>query len=300
MSLEAYQGVMRRLGIGKALLASFDSCPDLALIHQALTDDGEVFRGLGLPLGQDRTTMERAVAAQYDAGFVGLRLTTSDIETHPWLLDITSERRGFVLVVGDLTTVAGSLARYLTKTGDGLVLGGHFSAPGDPGMLDQSPLAQLVEQPGFATVCSRQGHFPAELVETWMRGLIARLGWRRLLWGSEAPVLFWRDEPVAATPHWIERFDPTDTDRHDFFTGNAQRLIFDRPLTPPAELKLPFNPMIGLDPSQAPMWPFGLAVRTDIAGRLVAGWLAWGGEDRGPLSAYLGEVLDAALPVLEP
>ena len=44
------------------------------------------------------------------------------------------------------------------------------------------------------------------------------------------------------------------------------------------------------------MWPFGLSMDTGLPGRLIHGWIKWGGEDRGPLSAYLDDVLDQALP----
>jgi len=47
-----------------------------------------------------------------------------------------------------------------------------------------------------------------------------------------------------------------------------------------------------------PMWPFGLSMDTALTGRLVAAWMEWGGEARGPLRAYLQEVLDGALPQL--
>ncbi len=299
MSLDAYRQVMDWLGIRKALLASFDSCPDLAMIHRAFSGpDGTAFRGLGLPLGDGRDTIRRCVEAQLDAGFAGLRVTAADVAAQPWLLDQLGERGGLVLVVGDLGPVAEPLLGYLERHSDGLVLGGHFSAPGEPLVLGEAPLRPLVEHPRFAVVCSRQGHFPADLVEPWMRALIERIGWRRLLWGSEVPVIFWRDEPVKATPHWIERFAPSAAERADFLAGNAERLIFSRPAPALASLDLPFDPLQRLSARPAPMWPFGVAVPTDIAGRLVAGWLAWGGEDRGPLGTYLAEVLDGALPDL--
>jgi len=283
------------------VVCPFDACPDVAAVHAALAAGDGRFRGLGLPLGNDRAEMERGVHAQLDAGFAGLRLTDTDVRDRPWLLELLAARHAFPLVCGGnaLAAAAPALCAYLDRTPDGLVVGGHFAAPTDPRILDtNAAVRDLFAHPRFVVVWSRQGIFAPDLLADWAAAMRERLGWDRMLWGSEAPVLFWRDEPIRGTPAWIERFYPSDAQRQAFFTGNSERWIFAREVPQPAPLRMPFDPWRDTPARDTPMWPFGLSMDTALTGRLVSGWMEWGGEMRGPLREYLQEVLDGALPRL--
>jgi predicted TIM-barrel fold metal-dependent hydrolase len=295
--------VMDAMGVRKALVCAFDSCTDLHSVHHAISRHPKRFRGLGMALGRDRRETERGIAMQIAAGFIGLRVNVSDLRERPWILDALKKNSAFPFMVGQeaLAEAAPLLLRYLDSAEDALVIGGHFAGPTDPAVLERhGSVRDLFRHPRFAVVMSRQGIFPRAQIEAWALALLDVVGWDRLLWGTEAPVLYWRDEPVLTTPKWIEKFRPSKKERDAFFTGNAQRLIFDRPAAPPAALKLPFDPAALELKRDVPMWPFGLPMDTGLPARLIDGWMAWGGETRGPLSAYLGEVLDKALPQVRP
>jgi hypothetical protein len=290
---------MDSMGIRQALVCAFDSCTDIAAVHFAITRHPERFRGLGLALGRDRTETERGITIQIEAGFVGLRVNVSDLRDRPWILDALKANSAFPFMVGQdaLAEAAPMLLRYLDSSVDGLAIGGHFAGPTDPGILERpGPVRDLFRHPRYAVVMSRQGIFPRALIESWALALLEVVGWERLLWGTEAPVLYWRDEPVSMTPKWIERFRPSPQQREAFFSGNAKRLIFERPMATPSKLKLPFDPAELEIAREVPMWPFGLPMETGLPARLIDSWMSWGGEARGPLSTYLGEVLDRALP----
>ncbi|MET0428954.1 MAG: amidohydrolase family protein [Microvirga sp.] len=298
-TVEDHRATMARLGIAKSLVCAFDSCTDLGSVHRAITEYPAEFRGLGLALGRDRAQVEQGIALQVEAGFVGLRLNVSDVRDRPWLLETLADLGAFPLVVGEaaLSEAAPALLRYLDATPDGLAVGGHFAGPTDPGILERpGPARDLFRHPRFAVVLSRQGIFQPPLIEAWAGAVLAAAGWERVMWGTEAPVLYWRDEPIRETPGWIDRFAPDAGERQAFFSGNAQRLIFDRPAAPPSPLRLPFDPFDFEIARPVPMWPFGLPVHTNLPGRMIHGWIAWGGEERGPLSTYLGELLDSVLP----
>jgi hypothetical protein len=49
----------------------------------------------------------------------------------------------------------------------------------------------------------------------------------------------------------------------------------------------------------AQMWPHGLGLDPRLPARMVKGWLAWGGPQRGPLRGYLEDVLHDTLPKIE-
>ncbi|GLQ55602.1 amidohydrolase family protein [Devosia nitrariae] len=296
-TLEDYKETMRLLGIEKALVCPFDACPDLDEVHRAMSDPAGAFLGIGLPLGGNRTEVEAGLHAQLDAGFIGLRISTGEMKQWPFVLDILGERRALPFIVGQdgLREVADALLTHLVRYPDNNVISGHFSGPAAPTILDEPALAALYAHPRFSVVFSRQGIFEASLIDRWADALLDRLGWERILWGTESPVLFWRDEPAAPTRQWIERFKPSPEQREAFFGGNASRLIetHRRPVKP---LSMPFDPWKDNPHRRSPFYPFGINVRSDIGGRLVHGWIAWGGETRGPLSHYIDEVLDKILP----
>lgn len=297
-----YRSLMADLGIRKALVCPFDACPDLHRVHAALSDGSGNFRGLGLVLGHNRAEKEKGLQAQLDAGFCGLRLSVGEILADPWALDWLGERGGLPFVVGEkaLEGAADLLVAHLERFPDSHIIGGHFAGPTDISILTRpGAVRDLFNHPRFNVVFSRQGIFPKGVIKAWADALVEILGWDRILWATEAPVLIWRDEPVLETPNWIERYPLTPAEREAFFTGNSQRLIFDLPQATPKPLELPFDPF-AFDPDRrVPMWPFGLSMSTKLPGRLVEGWREWGGEARGPLSHYLDEVLDRALPRFE-
>jgi hypothetical protein len=296
-SVEDYQGVMLRANIGRAVLCSFDSSPDFSAIHMALTLWPERFRGLGVPLGSDRAEVEDAARAQLVAGFSGLRLTDADVIERGWLLDVLAEHRGIAVVCGQVSAAgcATAILAGLERNQDLIVIGGHFAGVDDPGVLQDGPAAALFAHPRFFVVFSRHGGFPAPTVTAWAEAVVAHIGWNRILWGSEAPVLFWRNETTVEAMAWVNRLSPTNEERAAFFGGTAAGLYFGaKPILAP--LRLPFETKDRARAFAATMWTRGMPVDQAIAGRLVHAWLASGGE--GSLGSYLEALLDRSLPIL--
>lgn len=294
-----YRGVMQRGGIVRAMLSAFDSAPDLAGIHAALTTWPETFRGLGVPLGRDRDEIAAGAQAQLDSGFSGLRLTTSDVVERPYLLDIVGRARGIALVVGRIAdpSSAKALLDALVRHENLQVVGGHFAGGGEPAELAHPAVAALFDHPRFAVVFSRHGGYPPGPITAWARAILERTGWSRLMWGAEAPVLFWRNETVAGALSWIDVLAPGAAERDAFLGGNAERIYFSRPHHP-RPLALPFDPWLYLNEIPAGMWANGLPVRQDVAGRLVQDWLNQGGA--GTLGSHLESILDRNLPPSKP
>jgi len=292
-----YRGQMRRAGIDKVVFSAFDSAPDLAGIHAAFTAEPKTFRGLGVPLGNDLAEIEAGARAQLEAGFSGLRLTEADVLERPTLGELAGAAGGIILAVGRLANPAYAMAlRALLDQYPLLdVVGGHFAGGGTPADLDRPQIAGLFDHPRFSVVFSRHGGYPPS-IRDWAAALVGRLGWSRLMWGAESPVLFWRNETIPQALAWADFLGPAPAERAAFFGGNAQRIYFDRPFRP-APLQLPFDPATRRRPIHANLWMNGLPVRQDLAGRLVADWLASGGE--GSLGQHLEAVLDRTLPALD-
>jgi hypothetical protein len=289
--------VMDDSGIGVSVICPFETCPDLATVHGALRTAPDRFVGVGIPLGDDRDTITSGIRAQFAAGFRGLRLSTEHVRAHPWILDLIGEALGFALMCGrgGLEENAGELLRYLDTFDDGLVLGGHFAGPTDVSVFESSAdTARLFEHERFAVILSRHGLFPEPLLTDWMGELLARLGWGRILWGSEAPVLYWRDESMSSAMSWIERFAPMPEQRAAFLGGNLERLVLSRPSTPVNDLALDFDPFDFLVTRPSEVWPKGLPLDDALVGRLVHQWLEWGGSPRGTFGAFTAELLESS------
>lgn len=297
-----YRSVMRAMGITGALVCPFDSCPDIAECHRAMEEEPEVFRGFGLPLGASPTEVEAMVLAQLEAGFDGVRIGERQLAAQPWALDALGREGGVAMVVGShgLATVAATLLDFLDRWPTALVIAPHFAGPTDPSvLLKAGPVGTLFAHARFLVVFSRQGIFPEPLIAQWAEALVQTCGWERLMWGSEAPIPFWRDESVAATPRWIERLAPDPAERAGFHDGVARRAVFARTRRPVQPLRLPIDPWRCEVPTPAPMFPFGLSVDTALPGRMVHAWLAAGGEQAGPLSAFVSRLIERGLAAEE-
>jgi predicted TIM-barrel fold metal-dependent hydrolase len=294
-SVADYDASMMREGIGGAVLCAFDSSPDLEGIHAAFTQRPDRFRGLGVPLGRDRAEMEKAAEAQLAAGFSGLRLSDADVTERGFLLDILARRGRIAIVCGRSSgrETAQALLAYLERHPQAIVIGGHFAGAGDPRLIESGVVAELFAHPRFYVVFSRHGGYPEATIRPWAQALIERVGWSRLMWGSEAPVLYWRNETVESAIAWVDALRPTPDQRARFFSGNAAALYFARPVES-APLSMPFEPRERVRVIPATMWANALPIDQALAGRLVAAWLAAGGE--GTLGQYLERVLDQALP----
>jgi predicted TIM-barrel fold metal-dependent hydrolase len=290
-----YRRLMAPHGITGAVLSAFDSSPDLADIHRALAQSPETFRALGVPLGSDRDEMQAGVAAQLAAGFSGLRLSEEDVLARPWLLDQVAQAGRVSLVTGRCARpqTAELLLDVLVRHDDCVLVAGHFAGGGRPVDLGTAPVAQLFAHPRFHVVFSRQGGYPAAEIEAWARAIVAVTGWQRILWGSETPVLFWRDETLAESLAWVDRLQPSPPERSNFFSGNARRVYFSHPLDV-APLELPFDPFERRREIPAQLFASGLRVNQRIAGRLTHAWVSSGGQ--GSLGGYVERLFDDVLP----
>jgi predicted TIM-barrel fold metal-dependent hydrolase len=145
----------------------------------------------------------------------------SVIRSDPSLLEIIGKAGGFPVILGFQpgTPVSSIVADFLDQFPNTFVLGAHFGGPLSPRILDHDQgIKRLFDHPRFNVLFTRQGLIDPAVLEPWARVLIDRLGWNRILWGSEWPVALWRDEMYESTKSYIDLFDPSSTERRLFFT----------------------------------------------------------------------------------
>jgi hypothetical protein len=297
ISADDYRVLMTEANIDAAVLVAFGACADLRRIHSAANACPERFRAIGVPLGRDRWEVESFVSAQLTAGFAGIRVEPRHIREQPWILDLIWRHDGFAYAVGDLSAEAESTAllRALDKGERRLVVAPHMAGCGR-GRAEEPSGAwdELLGHERFAVIMSRQGAYPAAAAASWAEILIARVGWRRLMWGSEVPVLFWRDESLADALHWYDRLTPDPERRRAFLAANATRLVFERPVDM-RPLQLPFEPVTRQDAAPVPLFPGGQSFAPETVGRLVHDWLSSGGPSQTNLSGHIERLLSKIL-----
>jgi hypothetical protein len=280
-------------GIDAAVVCPFEACPDLAGVHRALTIAPDRFRALGLGLGDTAELIEQGIRAQLDAGFDGFRLMLERIVAFPTMLDAIGERGGIAMPVGGngLAMAAKSLLGFLERYPTAMVLAPHMAGVASPAVFGDATVKALFSHPRFNVVLTRQSRFPDIVVEEWVRALVGIVGWDRLMWGSEQPVLFWRDDNIGAAANWFERLLPGDAEKDAFFHRTAQRVIFDRPRQPVSDLSLPYDPFAFELSIPAPMWAHGFPADTRLPAPLVERWMAAGGPAKEPLSAFASRLM---------
>ncbi|WP_454857375.1 amidohydrolase family protein [Rhizobium binxianense] len=292
---EAAIAAMDANGIAKALVCPFETCPDIREVHRAHWLAPDRLRVFGLALGADRAEIERGLHAQFDAGFEGMRLTLERIAEVPSVLDVIAERKGIPLIVssqGGAAPRAADLVAFLDAYPDSVILSPHMAGPTSPGIFrENAAVKALFTHPHFHVVMSRQTLFEPPVMLAWGEALIEHVGFDRLMWGSEAPVLYWRDETLEDALSWIEQFKPSETELAAFRFGNAERVLFGRPVRESKPLALPYDPFDFELRRPAPMWPIGFNADTRLPAQLVAAWMAEGGPKAQPLSSFASRLL---------
>lgn len=297
LSVEDFLRLMDIHGVEKAVLSTAETCPDLAELSRAAVAHPDRFRVVGMPLGRDPQHRRDAIRAQLDAGFSGIRLPAAFVADNPDVLDILGQAGAFGLFVGErgLAAAHGPIAAFLARYPDALAVAGHFGGPTDPALLDDASFAPLLADPRFVVAFTRHGAMRHLPVEDWARAVVARIGWGRVLWGSEWPVSLWRDESYRSTIEWADRLAPTATERAAFLGGNAERLFFAKP----APVARPIGPEWDLRPfgRAADVWLFPPSLDLPEARhrRLYHAYMAAGGEARGSYSAFVLDMVERGI-----
>lgn len=268
--------------VERMALVLFPGAPDLPAIDAAHAALGERVRVFGIPYGREEREVLEIVEAQIRAGVVGFRFTPGEIAQFPNALErIGAEGR--ILYATNPSRhpeVCERLVAWLDDHPESVVISPHFLRADLPqaGTKERSALDSLVEHPHFAAILSRHGGagstlpYPHEDFLPWVGYLVDRCGWEKLLWGSEYPVLFWRNESYGECITWLERLAPDlfagptgDERRMAYLSGNSERLVFARALPPRERVRRPAWMEGRFDPTgSVPLFPKGLNVPMDV------------------------------------
>jgi predicted TIM-barrel fold metal-dependent hydrolase len=233
--------VCEQWGIGKAVFSLGPGVPDILPLAEAVLAHPNRARAVGIPFGETETQRYELVGLQLDAGFLGIRMDHGEVLANSRALYHIGQRAAWIYYVGMPLTNdrADPLVQWLDTHPDGRIAAPHFLRRDVPNLrnADLSRVRGLLEHPRFFPILSRQGDgrsqgpYPYADLRPWVEMLVRCCGWERMLWGSEHPVLLWRNETIAQCREWFQDagISMSSAESEAFFGGNAQRLFFDKP-----------------------------------------------------------------------
>ena len=299
MSAEEFLLVMDDNGVEKAHICTAETCPDLAELSRAAVAYPGRFRVSGLPLGSTPEEVAESVWAQVNSGFTGLRISDALIARQPELLEILGSTGATPFVVGEggFPAAARILHSFLERHRSAVVCAPHFAGVGPVTVFEtNADVAKLFAHPRFLVIFSRHGAYDPATLIPWAREIIKRVGFGRIMFGSEYPVALYRDETYESTTRWAEKagIEMTPADRQAFVHDNARRLLFSRPAPAPAPVPIDAK-WCNLRPQkQTPVQLFNqrtLKFPEETNRALLSTYLAHGGERSGSYREFVARML---------
>ncbi|SFK99495.1 Predicted metal-dependent hydrolase, TIM-barrel fold [Paenibacillus sp. 1_12] len=238
--------------ISRAVVVLGPLVPDLESLFQAMRERPDRIRGVGIPFGADAEQRLELTRTQVEAGVIGMRLSYEECLATPGIMELLGDQGRCIYALNPVgsSEAAEFYLAWLSRYPDSFIAAPHFLNTSfswrERNKLDSSCL-ELLQHPRFYAILSRQGGngttepYPHPDYLTWVEFVIAHCGWDRIVWGSEFPVYLWRNETYSQCASWLSDLLPgTVYPRlQAFWSGNAQRLLFETPAPPTGNVAIP-------------------------------------------------------------
>lgn len=241
----------QRLGIEQAVLALGPGIPDLESLVRARQRFGERIRYMGIPFGESEAQRRELGELQLKIGISGMRLGADELEPNHALIEQLGEAGLCLYAINPFSSGAAIrfLLDWLEQHPAGTVASPHFlrTAPIAERVADAGLFKTLLQHPRYHAIFSRQGGtgttqpYPHRDLLPWVEEIAELVGWRRILWGSEFPIIYQRNEQPEAVRDWLLHLGVslTQQDAADFYANNARRLLFADSAPPMEEITIP-------------------------------------------------------------
>lgn len=244
-----------RLHIQKGVLVLGPGIPDLHSLLQARRHFGNNVRLMGIPFGATEVQRLELGELQIRLGISGMRIMPSELAENPMLIDRLGETGLWLFAINpfDSPQIVRLLLDWLERHPNGKIASPHFLRPHP---LDQTLAARgvdpqlfntLLQHPRFHAIFSRQGGvgsheaYPHTDLRPWVEQIAGQTTWQRILWGSEFPIIYQRNEQPEDARDWLLKLGVQIDmqDAADFYSHNAQRLFFADPPPPSQDIAIP-------------------------------------------------------------
>ena len=247
--------VWRQWDVAKGCIALPPGMPDFAGLGRAREALGEHVRLFGIPYGADEAARRELAEIQVRFGISGMRLMPNEMLENPQVLTVLGEA-GLCLMAINVygsAELTRTMIDWLENYPRGTIAAPHFlrtsSIDGDactPGVADPGAFRDLLRHPRMHAIFSRHGGAsarpdPHDDLRPWVDDVVPLLTWERVMWGSEIPVIYHRDEQVDRARDWLARLgvSMSETERAAYLGGNAERLFFSRPAPAAEDVSFP-------------------------------------------------------------
>ncbi|WP_274649766.1 amidohydrolase family protein [Paenibacillus humicola] len=250
IGLPRYGGVgdftahMERFSIRKSVMALFNAVPDFASLFSAIRDNPETIRGVGIPFGKTDEQRMELVRLQLQAGVIGIRMEPWEALGNPAVLQLLGENGRWVYGLSPFQS--DELSRlyldWLDRYPQGRVASPHLLyTDAQSQTVRQSQAArELLAHPRFYVIFSRHGGlgsreaYPHRDFLPWLSFVFERAETDRIMWGSEYPVVYSRNESMPTCIAWLEEIGAGLSDEaiRKIMRDNADRALFGHPLAP--------------------------------------------------------------------
>jgi predicted TIM-barrel fold metal-dependent hydrolase len=286
-SLEQLVRYMDVHDIGQAVAVLGPLVPDIQSIVQAAKQYPDRLRCVGIPFGETGSQRAEAVALQLDAGAMAIRLDQREAVANPEVLRLIGERGRFAYGIDACRNqkLAELYLDWLDTYQQAQLAAPHFMyADFDRNDPDRSGgyVERLMKHPRFYGILVRNhgmcgSAYPHTEYKAWMEYALEMCGYEHLMWGSEYPVLFWRNEKArAATELFREFLSSCSDEKYSRIAGvNAQEVFFSGAAPASTEVNIPewieqqFNRN-----RHVPFFPRGVELPVEDYSRLLESYLS--------------------------
>ncbi len=222
-------------GTDRVVLVLGPRVPDIAALVEAQRLRPQAVRAIGIPYGDTAERRLQCVEACLTAGAIGIRMQGDEPLENPAVMDLLGRSGRWIYATDPLASPRHTalLLDWLARHPTGRIAAPHFIRA-SLAALDDALAEELVRHPRFNAILSRQGQvgsrdtYPFRDLLPWVERLMDWCGPRRMLWGSEYPVIYWRGEQIDQTRRWVRELglEMSDEAYTGFTGGNAERLFF--------------------------------------------------------------------------
>jgi hypothetical protein len=196
---------------------------------------------------------------------------------------------------GGFPSAARHLRWFLHNYPKAIICAPHFAGVADPGIFaTDADATALFAHRRFLVIFSRHGAINHISLAVWVKEVLRRIGWGRIMFGSEYPVALYRDEFYLSTTRWPDSsgLPYTDADQAAFLHGNAAKYLFAAPARPAHVLDEKWcRRDLG---AQMPVVLFNqnqTKFPEEVNRAFLTAYLARGGEKSGPYKDFVAQVL---------
>jgi predicted TIM-barrel fold metal-dependent hydrolase len=260
--------------------------PDFSVIMEAVSRFPERVRAVGIPFGETKSQRIEAVKLQLDAGAMGIRLESREAADNAEILELIGQSGRWAYGIGACLNqqMAELYLEWLTKYPEAKLAAPHFMypdfSPKDPDKAGGN-VQKLMQNERFYGIFVRNAGMtgsihPHTAYQAWMEYGYAQCGPDHLMWGSEYPVLYWRNENANAAMDMFRGFlgDCNDEQWSRIAGTNATQQFFTGPAPQGTKVDIPEWVEQQFERNRTiTYFPKGIDIPVDVCGSILEGYL---------------------------